>query len=170
MLQIRALVLGTAMDWIADNQASPAPILGFPFTDHGLRLGVEASLRSLARVASSQAHRYALIDLANEGAPDDDVLRTARSHPGRGGPHGQRTTPNAARAIASSSSVGITGTVVGDVRRDPPRPTVGTPVELLVDLDAEPAQAGQRIPADPGVVLAHTRGERDDITVPQQGR
>ncbi len=69
VLQIRALVLGTAMDWIADNQASPAPILGFPFTDHGLRLGVEASLRSLARVASNQAHRYALIDLANEVRP-----------------------------------------------------------------------------------------------------
>lgn len=69
VLQIRALVLGTAMDWIADNQASPAPILGFPFTDHGLRLGVEALLRSLARVASNQAHRYALIDLANEVRP-----------------------------------------------------------------------------------------------------
>jgi serine/threonine-protein kinase PknG len=69
VLQIRALVLGTAMDWIADNNASPTPILGFPFTDHGLRLGVEASLRSLARVATSQAHRYALVDLANEVRP-----------------------------------------------------------------------------------------------------
>jgi len=67
--QIRALVLGTAMDWITQHQASPDPILGFPFTDHGLRLGVEASLRSLARVATSQAHRYALIDLANEVRP-----------------------------------------------------------------------------------------------------
>jgi serine/threonine-protein kinase PknG len=69
VLQIRALVLGTAMDWIADNQASPNLILGFPFTDHGLRLGVEASLRSLARVATSQVHRYALVDLANEVRP-----------------------------------------------------------------------------------------------------
>ena len=69
VLQIRALVLGTAMDWIADNQASPSPILGFPFTDHGLRLGVEASLRNLARVATSQSHRYALVDLANEVRP-----------------------------------------------------------------------------------------------------
>lgn len=69
VLQIRALVLGTAMDWIADNKASPTPILGFPFTDNGLRLGVEASLRSLARVATSQAHRYALVDLANEVRP-----------------------------------------------------------------------------------------------------
>ena len=69
VLQIRALVLGTAMDWIAAHQASPQHILGFPFTDHGLRLGVEASLRNLARVTPSQAHRYALIDLANEVRP-----------------------------------------------------------------------------------------------------
>ena len=69
VLQIRALVLGTAMDWIADNTARPNPILGFAFTDNGLRLGVEASLRGLARVATSQAHRYALVDLANEVRP-----------------------------------------------------------------------------------------------------
>ncbi|MDT5401375.1 MAG: serine/threonine-protein kinase PknG, partial [Mycobacterium sp.] len=65
VLQIRALVLGTAMDWLADNTASTNHILGFPFTEHGLRLGVEASLRGLARVAPTQAHRYALVDLAN---------------------------------------------------------------------------------------------------------
>ena len=46
VLQIRALVLGTAMDWIADHEASTNHILGFPFTQHGLRLGVEASLRA----------------------------------------------------------------------------------------------------------------------------
>ena len=45
VLQIRALVLGTAMDWLADNTASTNHILGFPFTEHGLQLGVEASLR-----------------------------------------------------------------------------------------------------------------------------
>jgi serine/threonine-protein kinase PknG len=69
VLQLRALVLGTAMDWITQHKASANPILGFPFTDHGLRLGVEASLRSLSRVANSQAHRYALVDLANEVRP-----------------------------------------------------------------------------------------------------
>ncbi|MGK2880408.1 MAG: serine/threonine-protein kinase PknG [Mycobacterium sp.] len=69
VLQIRALVLGTALDWIADNQASTNHILGFPFTEHGLRLGVEASLRGLARVAPTQAHRYALVDLANSVRP-----------------------------------------------------------------------------------------------------
>ncbi|HJT91217.1 MAG TPA: serine/threonine-protein kinase PknG [Mycobacterium sp.] len=69
VLQIRALVLGTAMDWLADHTASTNHILGFPFTEHGLQLGVEASLRSLARVAPTQAHRYALVDLANSVRP-----------------------------------------------------------------------------------------------------
>jgi serine/threonine-protein kinase PknG len=69
VLQIRALVLGTAMDWLADNTASTNHILGFPFTEHGLALGVESSLRSLARVAPTQAHRYALVDLANSVRP-----------------------------------------------------------------------------------------------------
>lgn len=69
VLQIRALVLGTAMDWLADNEASTNHILGFPFTEHGLQLGVEASLRALARVAPTQAHRYALVDLANSVRP-----------------------------------------------------------------------------------------------------
>lgn len=69
VLQIRALVLGTALDWIAEHDPPPNPILGFPFTDRGLRLGVEASLRNLARVATSQSHRYALIDMANDVRP-----------------------------------------------------------------------------------------------------
>ncbi|WP_299557084.1 serine/threonine-protein kinase PknG [uncultured Mycolicibacterium sp.] len=69
VLQIRALVLGTALDWLADHEASTNHILGFPFTDHGLRLGVEAALRALARVAPTQAHRYALVDLANSVRP-----------------------------------------------------------------------------------------------------
>ena len=69
VLQIRALVLGTAMDWLAENTASTNHILGFPFTEHGLRLGVESSLRGLSRVAPTQEHRYALVDLANSVRP-----------------------------------------------------------------------------------------------------
>ncbi|OBK22577.1 serine/threonine protein kinase [Mycobacterium asiaticum] len=73
VLQIRALVLGGAMDWLqenqSDHQASTNHILGFPFTDHGLRLGVEASLRNLARVAPTQRHRYTLVDMANQVRP-----------------------------------------------------------------------------------------------------
>ncbi|BBZ37203.1 serine/threonine-protein kinase PknG [Mycobacterium conspicuum] len=70
VLQIRALVLGSAMDWLEDNhEASTNHILGFPFTKHGLRLGVEASLRTLARVAPTQRHRYTLVDMANRVRP-----------------------------------------------------------------------------------------------------
>jgi serine/threonine-protein kinase PknG len=69
VLQIRTLVLGTALDWLADHTASTNHILGFPFTEYGLRLGVEASLRGLARVAPTKAHRYALVDLANNVRP-----------------------------------------------------------------------------------------------------
>jgi serine/threonine-protein kinase PknG len=69
VLQIRALVLGGAMDWLEDNEASTNHILGFPFTEHGLRLGVEASLRALARVAPTQRHRYTLVDMANSVRP-----------------------------------------------------------------------------------------------------
>ena len=69
VLQIRALVLGTALDWIGENTASTNHILGFPFTPHGLRLGVEASLRGLARVAPTRGHRYALVDTANAVRP-----------------------------------------------------------------------------------------------------
>jgi serine/threonine-protein kinase PknG len=69
VLQIRALVLGGAMDWLAGNNASTNHILGFPFTEHGLRLGVEASLRTLARVAPTQRHRYTLVDMANQVRP-----------------------------------------------------------------------------------------------------
>jgi serine/threonine-protein kinase PknG len=70
VLQIRALVLGGAMDWLEDHhEASTNHILGFPFTKHGLRLGVEASLRTLARVAPTQRHRYTLVDLANTVRP-----------------------------------------------------------------------------------------------------
>ncbi|WP_231989783.1 serine/threonine-protein kinase PknG [Mycobacterium sp. 852002-51057_SCH5723018] len=69
VLQIRALVLGGAMDWLEDNEASTNHILGFPFTEHGLRLGVEASLRALARVAPTQRHRYTLVDMANRVRP-----------------------------------------------------------------------------------------------------
>jgi serine/threonine-protein kinase PknG len=69
VLQLRALVLGTAMDWITDHEASANHILGFPFTPHGLQLGVESALRALARVAPTQAHRYALVDMANTVRP-----------------------------------------------------------------------------------------------------
>nr|CRL80849.1 serine/threonine-protein kinase [Mycolicibacter nonchromogenicus] len=69
VLQSRALVLGAAMDWLTEHQASTNHILGFPFTEHGLRLGVEMALRALARLAPTQEHRYRLVDTANAVRP-----------------------------------------------------------------------------------------------------
>ncbi|MUM15387.1 protein kinase [Mycobacterium sp. CBMA271] len=69
VLQIRALVLGTALDWMKTNHSTGHHILGVPFTKRGLRQGVERSLRALARRATERAHRYALIDLANATRP-----------------------------------------------------------------------------------------------------
>ncbi|ALR13283.1 serine/threonine protein kinase [Mycobacteroides saopaulense] len=69
VLQIRALVLGTALDWIKTNHSTGHHLLGVPFTKRGLRQGVERSLRALARRATERAHRYALVDLANATRP-----------------------------------------------------------------------------------------------------
>ncbi|SKT78123.1 putative serine/threonine-protein kinase pknG [Mycobacteroides abscessus subsp. abscessus] len=69
VLQIRALVLGTALDWIKSNHSTGHHILGVPFTKRGLRQGVERCLRALARRATERAHRYALVDLANATRP-----------------------------------------------------------------------------------------------------
>ena len=61
VLQIRALVLGGAMDWLEDNhEASTNHILGFPFTKHGLRLGVEASLHAGGPGQPGEAHQHLL--------------------------------------------------------------------------------------------------------------
>ena len=74
VLQIRALVLGTALDWIGENKASTNHILGFPFTPHGLRLGVEASLRGLARVAPTRGAPVRAGRHGQRGTADVDVL------------------------------------------------------------------------------------------------
>ncbi|MFF0498935.1 tetratricopeptide repeat protein [Nocardia aobensis] len=66
--QLRVLVLGTALAWLqAGNrpQASGSTLLGQPFTERGLRRGIESGLRALARTAPGRTHRYALVDLAN---------------------------------------------------------------------------------------------------------
>lgn len=71
-LQMRTLVLGTALDWMrlghAETEARE-PILGVPFTERGLRKGTEAGLRGLARSAPARTHRYTLVDLANAIRP-----------------------------------------------------------------------------------------------------
>jgi serine/threonine-protein kinase PknG len=70
--QMRATVLGTALDWVRSGRtADPARglFLGVPFTEPGLRTGTEATLRALARNATDPRHRYELVDLANRVRP-----------------------------------------------------------------------------------------------------
>jgi serine/threonine-protein kinase PknG len=45
-------------------------LLGYPFTEYGLRIGTEQSLRELAReTRSNRTHRFQLVDLANYVRP-----------------------------------------------------------------------------------------------------
>jgi serine/threonine-protein kinase PknG len=68
--QMRALVLGTAFDWLRSG-ATPAadPIFGHSFDVRGLRAGIEQALRDLARHSPRRRHRYTLVDLANSIRP-----------------------------------------------------------------------------------------------------
>ncbi|MFT4085999.1 MAG: tetratricopeptide repeat protein [Gordonia sp. (in: high G+C Gram-positive bacteria)] len=84
--RLQIIVLGTALGWIdahhdllpssdldfdfddddPDAPEKPDTFLGFPFTEHGLRVGTEQSLRKLARrTRDNRAHRFMLVDLAN---------------------------------------------------------------------------------------------------------
>jgi serine/threonine-protein kinase PknG len=69
-LQIRAFVLGTALDWLRSG-ATPAadPLSGWSFDERGLRGAIEETLRELARHSSRRRHRYTLVDLANAIRP-----------------------------------------------------------------------------------------------------
>ena len=124
VLQIRALVLGTAMDWLADNTASTNHILGFPFTEHGLQLGVEASLRSLARVAPTQAHRYALVDLANSVRPTSTFCTTltvagsgSREQTSRLGVRSPRRTRGDRQLFVGGNTSTVVGELSAEMRR-----------------------------------------------------
>ena len=71
--QLRVGVLVAALTWLRDNNisagASVNSLLGYPFTVDGLRRGLSATLRQLARSAPYARHRYTLIDLANSVRP-----------------------------------------------------------------------------------------------------
>lgn len=71
VLQIRAFVLGIALDWLRSGgvKASDEPLLDHPFDNHGLRVGVEEVLRELARHSPRRRHRYRLVDVANSIRP-----------------------------------------------------------------------------------------------------
>jgi serine/threonine-protein kinase PknG len=65
-------VLEAAHDLLSRNGTTidPAvPVLGHPFTDRALRLGLEAAYRAAARHAPTSAERIALVDRANQVRP-----------------------------------------------------------------------------------------------------
>ncbi|MEH3154104.1 MAG: protein kinase [Gordonia paraffinivorans] len=66
--RLSIMVLGTALGWLAvhpDRASDGISLLGFPFTEHGLREGLETSLRRLARSTVDRKQRFRLVDLAN---------------------------------------------------------------------------------------------------------
>lgn len=71
--RLQLIVLGTALGWVhnhPDRAGEPARLLGFPFTEEGLRTGTEKSLRYLARqTRTNRDHRFLLVDLANYVRP-----------------------------------------------------------------------------------------------------
>ncbi|MEV0673901.1 tetratricopeptide repeat protein [Mycobacterium sp. NPDC050441] len=71
VLQIRAFVLGVALDWLRSGavSASGEPLLDHAFDQRGLRVGVEEVLRELARHSPRRRHRYRLVDVANSIRP-----------------------------------------------------------------------------------------------------
>ncbi|MFV8381600.1 serine/threonine protein kinase [Corynebacterium hindlerae] len=73
LLQIRIAVLGAALTWLRTNNldqaASPNDLFDHPFTQRGLRTGLDENLRLLARSAPFARHRYALVDMANAVRP-----------------------------------------------------------------------------------------------------
>jgi hypothetical protein len=58
---------GTA-NGVADPAATPT-VLGCPFTEHGIRLGLESTYRRLALQSPVGAERIALVDTANQLRP-----------------------------------------------------------------------------------------------------
>ena len=64
-------VLESALPLLESNGSGgpPGSLLGFELSDHGLRLGLERTYRSLAKVAPSPSERIRLVDHANQVRP-----------------------------------------------------------------------------------------------------
>ena len=69
--QVRLAVMSAGLTWLRDprnsgnSPISRARLFDVDFSERGLRTGVEASLRSLARQSPFARHRYRLIEMAN---------------------------------------------------------------------------------------------------------
>lgn len=71
--RLALLLLGTALGWVMAHpeMESSSTILGFPFTELGLRHGTERMLRAQARQTRlNRTHRFMLVDLANYVRPE----------------------------------------------------------------------------------------------------
>ncbi|KAB1503226.1 serine/threonine protein kinase [Corynebacterium sp. 320] len=69
--QIKLAVLFAALKWLqrGNTVTSNAPLFDVDFTERGLRSGLEAGLRKLARRAQFNRHAYRLVDMANKIRP-----------------------------------------------------------------------------------------------------
>ncbi len=67
--RLATMVLGVALGWISahmdDADATKPTFLSHSFTEYGLRLGLEKSLRALAKTSDDKRRRFGLVDLAN---------------------------------------------------------------------------------------------------------
>lgn len=72
-LQLQIAILNGALGWLRREglqaAASKNDVFDFPFTQEGLRVGLERCLRLQARSAPSASHRYQLVDMANKVRP-----------------------------------------------------------------------------------------------------
>jgi serine/threonine-protein kinase PknG len=66
--RLSALVLECALP-LASTPSQNAPVLGHPFTERDLRLGLESTYRTLARHSTEADERVALVDRANRIRP-----------------------------------------------------------------------------------------------------
>ncbi|RAV34197.1 serine/threonine protein kinase [Corynebacterium heidelbergense] len=70
MPQVRLAVLSAGLQWLRSGAShSTNPLFDVEFTERGLRTGLEAGLRQLARQAQFARHRYRLVDMANRIRP-----------------------------------------------------------------------------------------------------
>ncbi|MGW4741939.1 serine/threonine-protein kinase [Nocardia xishanensis] len=68
VLELRVAVLQSALDWLCaggEPGSCEDSIFGHPYTERGLRCGLEAALRELAFATPDRLARFALVDRAN---------------------------------------------------------------------------------------------------------